>query len=228
MSSAADSHAENPYLAHHFETTEQQEEAQSMGMWLFLAQEFMFFGGLFCAYAVMRFLHHDAWLEGSRHLSTFWGGLNTIFLLLSSYTMAMGVYYCQVGDSKRLTNRLIATLILGMIFVGVKLQFEWFPKFEEGVIPGVLWGPHGHHYGDLANFVEQGPLQIFFFLYYVMTGMHALHMLIGFGILIPLIIMAKMGKFGSKRFMAILNFGLYWHFVDIVWVFLFPMFYLVT
>ncbi|MBI2423861.1 MAG: cytochrome c oxidase subunit 3 [Candidatus Hydrogenedentes bacterium] len=227
MSSAADTHEHNPHLAHHFETIEQQEEAQSMGMWLFLAQEFMFFGGLFCAYAVWRFTYHDAWFEGSSHLSTFWGGLNTIVLLLSSYTMAMGVYYCQIGDTKRLTNRLIMTLGLGIVFVAVKLQFEWFPKFHDGVVPGQWWGPAGH-YADMAAFPEQGHLQLFYFLYYVMTGMHAFHMLIGFGILIPLIVMSAMGKFGPQRFMAILNFGLYWHFVDIVWVFLFPMFYLVT
>lgn len=201
-----------------------------MGMWLFLAQEFMFFGGMFVAYGVMRFKFHDAWLAGSSALDWRIGAFNTTVLLLSSYCMAMAVYYTQVGDRKRIVSRLIMVLLLGLVFVAVKLQFEWYPKYLHGVIPGTLWGPDptDHHYAALAAFPDQGPLQLFYFLYFVMTGMHAFHMLIGFGILIPLIWFAHKGHFGPARFMTILNFGLYWHFVDIVWVFLYPMFYLVT
>ena len=226
--SSADAHAENPYLAHHFESVEQQEESCTLGMWLFLAQEVMFFGGLFMAYAVYRYMYFDAWVEGSASLNVTIGGINTVFLLVSSFTMAMGVYYCQVGNSKKLLLMLTSTLILGIIFVVLKWILEYTPKFEEGIFPGASWGPHGHHYGHLADFPDQGALQIFFFLYFVMTGMHAFHMLIGFGILLVLMWMAWKNKFGPQRYMPILFFGLYWHFVDIVWVFLFPMFYLVT
>lgn len=226
--SSAQAHAErSPYLAEHFETIEQQEEACTLGMWLFLAQEVMFFGGLFMAYAVYRFLYLEAWLYGSAQLNVFIGGCNTVVLLLSSFTMAMGVYHCQVGNSKKLFRYLTATLLLGILFVALKWILEYTPKFHDGVFPGALWNPHGH-YADVANFPDQGAMQLFFFLYYVMTGMHAFHMLIGFAILIVLMVMTKQNKFGPKRFMPILFFGLYWHFVDIVWVFLFPMFYLVT
>ncbi|MBX3179760.1 MAG: cytochrome c oxidase subunit 3 [Candidatus Hydrogenedentes bacterium] len=196
-------------------------------MWLFLAQEVMFFGGLFMAYAIYRFKYFDAWFAGSQSLSVWIGGFNTVVLLFSSFTMAMGVYYCQVGNSKWLFRMLGATLGLGIAFVVIKWFFEYQPKIAEGVFPGALWGPHGH-YADLAQVANQGGLQLFFVLYYIMTGMHALHMIIGFGILLVLMWMAKRDKFGPQRYMPILFFGLYWHFVDIVWVFLFPMFYLVT
>jgi cytochrome c oxidase subunit 3 len=226
--SDAHAHAErDPHLAHHFETIEQQEESCTLGMWLFLCQEVMFFGGLFMAYAVYRYMYFDAFVEGSAGLSWQIGALNTIILLLSSFTMAMGVYYCQVGDSKKLFRALGLTMILGLAFVVIKLTLEWGPKFAEGVLPGATWHPVGH-YAKLGAYPEQGHMELFYFLYYIMTGMHAFHMLIGFGILAVLMVMAKMGKFGPKRYMPIMFFGLYWHFVDIVWVFLFPMFYLVT
>ena len=228
MSSAHADAGHNPYLAHHFETVEQQEESCTLGMWLFLAQEVMFFGGLFMAYAVYRLKYTAAWHVGSAELNVFIGGLNTVVLLLSSFTMAMGVYYCQVGNSKRLFQMLSATLGLGITFVVVKLIWEYSPKIHYGVFPGSGWGPDAGHYPELAAFSDQGALQIFFVMYYIMTGMHALHMIIGFAILLVLMWMTRQNKFGPKRYMPILFFGLYWHFVDIVWVFLFPMFYLVT
>ena len=220
---------ENPYLADHFESEEQQNEACTLGMWLFLAQEFMFFGAMFCAYAIYRFLYTEAWEVGSLALDWRIGALNTTVLLLSSFSMAMGVYYSQVGDTKRLIRALFATLGLGLIFVAIKLMFEWYPKYQGGVIPGALWNPDPDHYAGLAQFIADGGegLQLFFWLYFVMTGMHALHMIIGFGIILGLIYMATKEKFGPRRFLPILFFGLYWHFVDIVWVFLFPMYYLV-
>ena len=227
MSSASTAHAENPYLAHHFHSVEQQKEAGTLGMWLFLCQEIMFFGGLFCVYAIYRVLNPDAWLAGSTSLSVITGGINTTVLLCSSFSMAMGVYYAQTGDNKKLLRALAATLALGLLFIGLKLQFEYIPKYQEGVFPGANWGPHGHHYGHLAEVTNQKGLQMFFVLYFIMTGMHALHMIIGFGLIIWLMWKARHNTFGPQRYMAVENFGLYWHFVDIVWVFLFPMFYLV-
>ena len=228
MSSAHAEEEHNPYLAEHFETEEQQNEACTLGMWLFLAQEFMFFGAMFCAYAVYRYMYTEAWVAGSMALSVPVGAINTTVLLLSSFSMAMGVYYSQVGDTKRLIRYLIVTLLLGLLFVVLKLSLEWYPKYTDGAIPGALWNPHGH-YASLAEFTAAGGqgIQMFYWLYFVMTGMHALHMVIGFGIIIGLIVMAKKEQFGPRRHLPILFFGLYWHFVDIVWVFLFPMYYLV-
>ncbi|MBP8131563.1 MAG: cytochrome c oxidase subunit 3 [Candidatus Hydrogenedentes bacterium] len=220
-------HAEPAFVAHHFHSAEQQKEAATLGMWLFLAQEVMFFGGLFCVYAVYRLMNPDAWLAGSTSLSVLAGGVNTTVLLCSSFSMALGVYYAQLGDNRRLFNALAATLALGLLFIATKLQFEYLPKYQEGVFPGANWGPHGGHYGHLAEVSNQSGLEMFFVLYYIMTGMHALHMAIGFGIMVVLMVLARKNAFGPRRFTAIENFGLYWHFVDIVWVFLFPMFYLV-
>lgn len=199
-------------------------------MWLFLAQEIMFFGGMFLAYSVYRALHTEAWIMASHTLDWRIGGLNTVVLLLSSWTVAMGVYYAEISKKKHLIACLIATLVLGLIFVVVKWIFEYTPKFEAGVFPGALWGPdpHDHHYGQLAGFADQGGLQLFYWLYYVMTGMHALHMIVGFGIILVLLVGAFRNKFHAQRYMPIMIFGLYWHFVDIVWVFLFPMYYLVS
>tara|TARA_R110001592_G_scaffold326206_3_gene606964 strand:- start:627 stop:1307 length:681 start_codon:yes stop_codon:yes gene_type:complete len=225
--SSAEAQTDNPHLAHHFESVEQQEESCTLGMWLFLAQEVMFFGGLFMAYAVYRYMYFDAWYAGSHHLNVSIGGFNTVVLLVSSFTMAMGVYFCQIGNSKWLFRMLGLTLILGIAFVGLKWWLEYTPKFHDGLFPGSGWGPKGH-YADLANFKDQGALQLFFIFYFIMTGMHAFHMVIGFVILLVLMWMTKQNKFGPQRYMPILFFGLYWHFVDIVWVFLFPMFYLVT
>ncbi len=227
--SSVEGHEHNRYLAHHFETIEQQKESCTLGMWLFLAQEFMFFGAMFCAYAVYRYKYTDAWVAGSLALSTPIGAFNTTVLLLSSFSMAMGVYYAQVGQTKKLIRAMYITVAFGFLFVAVKLIFEWGPKIEYGVVPGALWHPDAHHYPGLDSFIAQGGqgLQLFFWLYFVMTGMHALHMIIGFVILFVLIYMAYKEKFGPERYMPILFFGLYWHFVDIVWVFLFPMYYLV-
>lgn len=214
------------YLQHHFQNLSQQTEATTMGMWLFLAQEVMFFGGMFVCYAVYRYLYPDVWLKGSSHLSVWIGGFNTVVLLLSSFSMAMGVYFTQVGNKKRLIQCLFLTLILGMIFVGVKLQWEYLPKWQGGVFPGSHWHPNGH-YAEFASPELTGPSQLFFYLYFLMTGMHAFHMLIGFAILSVLIYGAINDWFGPDRYTPIEYFGLYWHFVDIVWVFLFPLWYLV-
>jgi cytochrome c oxidase subunit III len=227
--SSAHAHAEhNPLLAHHFQNMEQQKEACTLGMWLFLAQEVMFFGGMFLAYAVYRYLHMETFITASKSLNIPIGAVNTVVLLLSSFSMAMGVYYCQVGRIKNLFYMLIVTLLLGCLFVGLKLTLEWAPKIEGHVIPGLSFGPI-HHYEHLSeqHLPDQKGLQLFFWLYFVMTGMHALHMIIGFGIILVLMVGTLRGKFGPDRYLPIEFFGLYWHFVDIVWVFLFPMFYLI-
>lgn len=209
-----------PVVAGHFETDEQQSEAGVLGMWLFLAQEVMFFGGLFTAYAVYRFRYPDVWAEGSSHLNTIIGAGNTMVLLTSSLTMALAFFYCRTGNLKRLVYCLSGTLVLGTVFLVVK-YFEYREKYIHGLMPGIAWHPHA------AALDDPSQLQLFFVLYFTMTGMHALHMIIGIGIGLVLLGMVLARKFGPNRYMPIEFFGFYWHFVDIVWVFLFPLLYLI-
>lgn len=216
-------------VAHHFETAEQQKESALMGMWLFLAQEVMFFGGLFTAYAIYRFKFPDAWYLGAHQLNKLMGAGNTVFLLISSFTMAMCVYTTQMDRMKQAFRYLVATGVFGTIFLVVK-YFEYKEKFTHGLVPRLAWHPDHLHYPEgmehLAN-VADGHLQIFYFLYFAMTGMHAFHMIVGLAIMAVLLVMMKRGAFGSHRYIQIELFGFYWHFVDIVWVFLFPLLYLI-
>lgn len=211
-----------PIVWEQFETIEQQEEANTIGIWLFLAQEIMFFGGLFGAYAVYRYKFPVAFREGSLELSIPWGAVNTSVLLLSSLTMAMCVYHTQRSNLKRQIQYLNATLLLGCLFLFIKWYFEWPAKFEHNLVPGIDWHPHAGVFTDNAHG------QMFFVLYFIMTSMHALHMVIGIGIGIWLIWMSKRKAYGENRYLPIEFFGFYWHFVDVVWVFLFPLFYLVS
>lgn len=204
-------------VAHHFEDLEQQNESLVLGMWLFLATEVMFFGGLFTAYVVYRTTYSEVFHEASRTLDLTLGTVNTLVLLVSSLTMAMGVYAAKTGRKNLLPLMLVATILLGLAFLGVK-AVEYGHKFEHHLVPG-------------AGFVWPGDnpphAQLFFVLYFIMTGMHAFHMVIGIVMMAMLLVMAMLGKFGPERYMGVELAGLYWHFVDIVWVFLFPLLYLI-
>ncbi len=210
--------AHNPNQQHQFETYEQQQETATLGMWAFLITEILFFGGLFTAYAIYRMKYPHVFGHASNDLDLFLGGFNTVVLIGSSLTMALAVHAAQLGHQKSLVIFLIATLVLGSIFLGVKV-IEYGQKFEHHLIPGAHF-----HWEDAET---RGPAQIYFTLYFAMTGMHALHMIIGAAVLTVLITMAVRGRFGSDYFTPIENFGLYWHFVDIVWIFLFPLLYLI-
>ena len=223
-----------PILHHHYVTVEQENEACTLGIWLFLAQEIMFFGGLFGAYGVYRMKFPLAWAEGSHQLSgighgsagMMFGTLNTSVLLLSSLTMAMFVYSTQHSKWKQQTLYLIATMFLGAVFLFIKFYFEWTAKYEHGLIPGALWDPEKQRH---ANIFLEDPAhtQMFFVCYFIMTSMHALHIIIGIGVGLWLLWGSFAKKYGENRFLPIEFFGFYWHFVDVVWVFLFPLFYLV-
>lgn len=205
-----------PPTEHQFEDLNQQHESSSLGMWVFLIQEIMFFGGMFAAYTLYRFLYHDAWVQASHHLDVTLGALNTGVLLTSSLTMALAVRAAQMGKRDHIVWFLIATMILGCVFLGVKVV-EYEHKFEENLVPG-------------KNFKFEGDApraQIFFSLYFAMTGMHALHMIIGVGLMVWLIVKARRNQFSKTYYFPVEMGGLYWHFVDIVWVFLFPLLYLV-
>jgi cytochrome c oxidase subunit 3 len=206
----------HPALVHHFENLPQQKEAASLGMWLFIAQEIMFFGGLFLAYTVYRALYSGAFAEASSHLDWALGAFNTVVLIGSSLTMAMAVHAAAVGHRKAIAWWLIATIALGMVFLGVKVV-EYHEKFEHHLVPG----PHFQYEGPDAP-----QAQIFFSLYFAMTGLHALHMIIGIPILAFIAWRGWHGVYGSEYHTPVELTGLYWHFVDIIWIFLFPLLYL--
>ena len=204
-------------VAHQFDDYEQQQEASTMGMWLFLATEILFFGGLFLGYTVYRGMYPAAYGEASRHLDIVLGTINTAVLLCSSLTMAMAIHEAQLGNRRMVILFLMLTMILGAAFLGIKF-YEYYQKYVEHLIPG-------------AGFVWEGPdsthASLFFIFYFVMTGMHAVHMIIGLGVMTVMVVLSARGKFNSIYYSPLELGGLYWHFVDIVWVFLFPLLYLV-
>ena len=218
--------AQNPALQHQFDDLNQQYEAANMGMWAFLAQEIMFFGGMFAGYTVYRYEYLPAFIDGSNRLPIGWGAFNTAVLIASSFTVAMAVRCAQLGKSRGLQNWILATLVLGSIFLGVK-YVEYSHKYHDGLIPGAGFGiyPATGELHDLGALKPQ--LKIFFSFYFAMTGMHALHMVIGIGIMLWFLPKIRRGTYSSEYYSPIENFGLYWHFVDIVWIFLFPLLYLI-
>jgi cytochrome c oxidase subunit 3 len=277
-------HYHPPGLQHQFEDMKQQEESVSIGMWLFLAQEIMFFGGLFTAYLVYRWRFPMAFAAGSNHLDAFWGGLNTLVLIVSSLTMALTVYYARLGNRNMQVILIILTMFFGSVFLGVK-AIEYSDKYNHGLVPvtglnrhvkpsadaahsegaaAPCW-EHGHgeehEYvnpkGDFQwqdcslakmaqdhNFLTESEkigyfsngqpdqnkfrdkVRIFYWLYFAMTGLHALHMVIGLVLMSWLLYKAFRNTFSAEYYMPVEMSGLYWHFVDIVWIFLFPLLYL--
>ncbi|HZS08780.1 MAG TPA: cytochrome c oxidase subunit 3 family protein [Blastocatellia bacterium] len=207
----------HPALKHHFADFEQQREAGTLGMWVFLVTEIMFFGGLFMTYIVYRTWHPAAFAAASHELDVPLGSVNTIVLIASSLTMALAVYSAQTGGRKATVAFLALTLALGLVFLGIKFV-EYHHKFVEGHVPGANF-----------NFAEpyRRDAQMFFSLYFAMTGVHALHMVVGVGILAVLIVMAWRGRFSPEYHTPVELSGLYWHFVDIIWIFLFPLLYLI-
>lgn len=203
-------------LAHHFQNMEQQREAGSLGMWVFLVTEVMFFGGMFTAYVVYRAFHPYTFAQASSELDITLGGINTGVLICSSLTMALAVYGTQVGKKMMSIGFLCLTIFLGLAFLGIK-AVEYAHKFEHHLVPGVNFT---YPYPDPKH------AQMFFSIYFAMTGLHALHMIIGIGILTVLVVMAARNRFSPEYHAPIELTGLYWHFVDIVWIFLFPLLYL--
>jgi cytochrome c oxidase subunit 3 len=206
----------SPALAEQFEELSQQHLADQLGMWIFLATEVMFFGGLIACYTVYRFLTPEVFAHASHHLGLVLGGVNTAVLLCSSLTMALAVRSIQLGRRGATVGLLLVTCLLGLAFLGIK-GYEYHEKFAEHLIPG-------------RSFHYDGPsparAQMFFWLYFAMTGLHGLHVLIGVGLLFTIAVLTWRGRVNRERYMAVEVSGLYWHFVDIVWVFLYPLLYL--
>lgn len=236
--------SETHHHAHQFDSAEQQQQASSFGMWVFIAQELMFFGGLFLGYLYYNFKYPAAFSAGSNYLSIPWGSFNTIVLICSSLTMALAVRSAQQGIRKGIIKWLVATMVLGSIFLGVKV-IEYTDKYDHHLVPGKyfkydpIWGKYGPpEEGETRepkgpavtmelhpNFA--GHVQLFYSFYFVMTGMHALHMVVGIGLMIWLIVKAARDRFSKQYYAPVEITGLYWHFVDIIWIYLFPLLYLV-
>jgi cytochrome c oxidase subunit 3 len=212
----AGSHGHNPNLQHHFYSMEQQLEASTFGMWVFLVTEIMFFGGMFMAYIVYRMLYPEAWVLGSNHLDVPLGALNTGVLICSSLTMALAVRSAQIGSRKGQIVNLILTILLGSVFLIVK-YFEYAEKFEHHLVPG------RHFDMTLPQAAQQ---QLFFSIYFMLTGIHAAHMIVGIVLMAVILVMAMRNRFSASYYTPVEVSGLYWHFVDIVWIFLFPLLYL--
>lgn len=296
----AHEHHYHPHgLQHQFEDMGQQMESDSLGMWMFLVQEIMFFGGLFTVYLVFRSRYPMAFAAGSNHLDVVWGAANTVVLIVSSLTMALAVHFAQLGKRNLQVILIIATMILGTVFLVVK-SIEYTAKYKEGIVPvaglnqrteknfkesdestgtaqsavgrhdsleslnnGIGEGSeHGEgHYvnvkgdfqwkdtslvalaqqgnyltesekigyfanGEISQSKFQDKVRIFFWIYFAMTGLHALHMIIGLAIMTWLLWKAWRGTFTTEYYAPVEVTGLYWHFVDIVWIFLFPLLYL--
>ena len=206
----------NPALAHQFDDMAQQFEASEIGMWIFLGTEIMFFGGMFTGYGIYRYLYAEAFAVASNHLPAWAGAVMTVILICSSLTMAMAVHTSKVGNRRGLMIFVSLTMILGAIFLGLKF-FEYYQHYEEHLVPGPNFRFEG---------ASPAQAEIFMSFYYAMTGMHALHMTVGLGLLTYLLVASSRDRFSAEYHTPVEIVGLYWHFVDIVWIFLFPLLYL--
>lgn len=245
MTTSHDAHPD--HLQHHFHTVEQQHESSKLGMWIFLVQEILFFSGLFMAYAAFRYFYPETFLKAHEHLSIPLGTVNTVVLLTSSLTMALAVRAAQVGDRRLLQRMLFATISLASVFLVIK-AFEYGHKVDECLLPGKYFGlpelnavtqrPVVDAQTGLPRFADHCKAAaalwdgsrapgIFFGLYFIMTGVHGIHVLVGIGLMVWLMLRTRQGVFTSRYFSPVENVGLYWHLVDIIWIFLFPLLYLV-
>ena len=242
---SADEHApDQGHVAHQFDDAVQQREAATLGMWAFLATEVLFFGGLFTGYTVYRFRNDLAFATASHQLSELLGAINTAVLLCSSLTMAMAVRAAHRNEPKPLAGYLIATCVLGLAFLGIK-AIEWTHDYHEHLIPKISWAPTEdaarkqkvENAAERLAEIEKYPapptllvisrMELFFVFYFIMTGLHGLHMVVGAVMVGGLVVLVLRGRFGPRHANTVEMIGLYWHFVDIVWIFLFPMLYLV-
>lgn len=232
-------------LAHHFDTLEQQRETATIGMWAFLITEVMLFGGLFVGYVVYRSGYPAAFVAGSEHLNLVLGTINTVVLLCSSLTVALAVHAAETGKPRQIVPLLALTIVLGLTFLGIKgVEYSekfikcWTPGTVECMVPGqnFQWQPAGQAEEPVTASApvtpkvvtpEERRYQIFFGFYFTATGLHAIHMIVGTGVIAWLLRRSARGDFSPTYYTPLEIGGLYWHLVDIVWVFLFPLFYLI-
>jgi len=220
-------HADDPALLHHFAEPEQQRNAASLGMWIFLATEVMFFGGLFCAYLIYRLKYFGEFAAASQTLNWQLGTTNTAVLICSSLTVVLAIYGAQRSKRALMIGSLVLTIILGFAFLGIKAD-EYAEKFEKHHVPGPSFQFAEKIPGHPDQMADPNHAQIYFSLYFVMTGLHALHMIIGIGLFVWLLVAAVKRRFTPHYYTPLEMGGLYWHFVDIVWIYLFPLLYLIS
>lgn len=218
-SSVEHGHGHHKSLAHHFQTLSQQASSHKFGMWLFLVQEILFFSGLFLAYSYVRYFYPETMMEAHKLLNIPLGALNTVVLLTSSLTMALAVRAAQINNQRQLQVQLLATIALAFCFLIIK-YFEYSHKIHLGLLPGTFY--------SYTEGVIPGRPEVFFAVYFLMSGMHGLHVIIGIGVLTWILMRARRGEFSPAFHTPVENVGLYWHLVDLVWIFLFPLLYLVT
>jgi cytochrome c oxidase subunit 3 len=205
----------NPFAAEQFEDAPQQVEAAQLGMWIFLATEVLFFGGLFFCYTIYRHFYEADFMVGVKHTLLLYGTINSVLLLTSGLTVALAVQAADENRNQVIFPLLLATIFFGAAFLVVK-AFEYAEDISEKVVPG-------------PNFDPSLPLhtQIFFWLYWAMTGLHTIHLIVGIGVLLVIALMARQGRFSAKYYTPLEIAALYWAFVDIVWIFLYPLLYLI-
>jgi cytochrome c oxidase subunit 3 len=217
MATKSQSEEHPSFVAHHFASAEQQSESAKMGMWIFLLTEILLFGGLFCAYAIFRSQNPEMFFNAHKVLDVWLGGTNTVVLITSSLTMALAIWSTQKGNKKRTIWLLIATLLLASAFLVIK-YFEYAHKFHVGQLPGKYY----HFTG-----IEGTNPHIFFSVYFMMTGLHGVHVLVGMGVIGWILYRTVNNEFSPKYYTPMEMTGLYWHLVDMIWIFLFPLFYLI-
>jgi len=214
---AGDEHAHNPHLAHHFDTIEKQDHAVRLGMWLFLGTEVLLFAGLFLGYTVYRHFYHETFHEASRTLDISLGALNTVVLITSSFTVAMAFHAIKQGKTRLCAAMLAITILFALVFLAVK-SVEYSHKFAEGALPGKFY-----HFKEVT-----GPgANLYFTIYFLTTGLHAFHVIVGMSILAWVLLRVLKGHFSPAYYVPVELGGLYWHLVDLVWIFLFPLLYLI-
>lgn len=207
----------NGEYAHHFKDSEHEYQSSKEGVWIFLTSEILMFGALFVGYFIYSQLYPEVFIEGSKSTNWVLGATNTIVLLFSSLTMALGIYYCQKNDKQKAVLNLGATIACGAIFMIIK-YFEYSHKIHEGWLPGTWF--HGETHG-----IENLPL--YFSFYFMMTGLHGIHVLAGMCLVGWVMIRANRGEFGPNYYTPVEGVGLFWHLIDLIWIFLFPLLYLV-
>lgn len=205
------------HVAHHFDSADHQFAANKLGIWLFLAQEIMFFSGLFCAFILFRAKYYDAFVEAHHHLDKVMGGINTIVLICSSLTMALGVRAAQTNKRKLGVAMLLMTFAFAATFLVIK-YFEYHHKFHDHLLPGSHFAGEGFVHPE-AN--------IFFGIYFVMTGVHGVHVIVGMALILWITVKMHRGRFSSRYYAPVEGVGLYWHLVDLIWIYLFPLLYLI-
>lgn len=203
--------------AHHFDSAEQEFETSKFGVWLFLVTEIMMFGGLFVAYALYRGMYPDMFHEASHHLNKVMGGINTVVLICSSLSMALAIAMVQRNQTKKAVALLLSTIAFAGVFLVIK-YFEYSHKIHEGLLPGAFF---------TNKEITHPKADLFFSLYFIMTGIHGLHVIIGIGLITWVLIRARRNEFNSSYYTPVEMVGLYWHLVDLIWIYLFPLMYLI-